>query len=288
MASRKTWLLAAMLLIPSAAWAYQVASPVQPAAPTDPVLIIAETLIGKALFLRNFYADNSLTYNAGGQLEGDSKPIDWTLAAVNILKATRPTPDEIELEGVRAAIRYNPDAHEFQRHALNDQKIKLLVQLDPNPAAQLTQLRSAFAAIFSIGIDPALQRSMPPLWRHYFDPGLAWPANVLGTATIYQLLGQPDQPKDIIPPSVASKVDPEFTTAARVDKVNGVVVLRLVIDAQGVPQRIVVIRPLGYGLDERAAEALAKWRYNPAVRGDQPVAAAIQININFNNPPPPR
>jgi TonB family protein len=286
MAHAKIWVVAAVLLISSQSHAFQAAPP--PAAPTDPALIAAENLIGKALFLRNFYASNSLTYSATGQVEGDAKPTDWTLAAVNVLKATRPTPDEIELEGVRAAIRYNPDAHEFQRHALNDQKIRLVIQLDPNPASQASQLRAAFAAIFAVGIDPALQRSMPPLWSHYFDPGLAWPADALATATIYQMLGQADQPKDITPTSVASKVEPEFTAAARIDKVKGPLQLRLVVDAAGVPQRIVVTRPFGYGLDERAAEAMAKWRYNPAIRNGQPVPVAILINFNFDTPPPPQ
>jgi TonB family protein len=290
---RTALILVAALVLAPAALAGQATPPAKPlpttqvaAPPTDPVLITAETLIGKALFLRNFYASNSLSYNAAGQLEGDSKASDWTLAAVNVLKATRPTPDEIELEGVRTAVRYNPDAHEFQRHALNDQKMKLVIQLDPNPGLQASQLRVAFAAIFAVGIDPALQRSMPPLWRHYFDPGLVWPADGLTTATIYQMLGQADQPKDVTPPSVASKVEPGFTAAARVDKVRGPLQLRLVVDAEGVPQRIVVTRPLGYGLDERAAEALAKWRYNPAIRGGQPVPVAILINFNFDTPPP--
>jgi len=283
MAHGKIWLLAAILLFSPQSRAYQAAP-----LPTDPVLVTAETLVGKALFLRNFYTSNSLAYDATGKLEGNPKPTGWTLAAVNVLKATRPNPDAVELEGVRVAIRYNPDAHEFQRHPLNDEKMKLLIQLDPTPAAQPTQLRTAFAAIFSIGIDPALQRSTPPLWSHYFDPNLPWPPDAVTGQTIYSMFGQADQPKDVTPPVLAHKVDAEFTDPARHDNVKGPVQLRIVVDAQGLPQRIFVTRPLGYGLEERAAEAIAKWRFTPALRAGQPVAAAIAVNIDFEAAPPPR
>jgi hypothetical protein len=88
------------------------------------------------------------------------------VAAVNVLKAERRGADEIELDGVRVAIRYNPDAHEFQRHALNDEKMRLVVKgLAVKEAGKglgnVKQLEAAFAAMFSVGIDPALQRSMP-------------------------------------------------------------------------------------------------------------------------------
>ena len=308
--------LAAVLLLAPAPCAGQTApspapKPPQPAAapaptppppavaPTDPDLAAAGNLIGKALFLRGFYASNTLAYDASGKVEGAPRPTDWTLAAINVLKATRQGPDALELEGVRVAIRYNPDAHEFQRHPLNDEKMKLLIKLapagargpdpasSPDPAPSSRQLPAAFAAIFAIGIDPALQRSMPPLWRHYFDPNLPWPPDPLTAETIYPMFGQPDQPKDVTPPVLAHKTDAGFTDAARHDTVKGQVQLRMVVDADGVPQRIFVTRPLGYGLEQRAAESLAKDRFNPAQRAGKPVAAAIVINLDFETAPPP-
>jgi TonB family protein len=291
MASCRNRIFAAILLIPFAAHAYQAANPSPPSPQTDPILAAAENLIGQALFLRGFYASNNLVYDATGKLEATPKSTDWTLAAVNILKATHPSPTEIQLEGLRVAIRYNPDAHEFQRHPLNDQKIKILIKLTPstdtNPRTIQATLATTFAAIFSIGIDPALQRSMPLLWRHYFDPGFTWPPDALTGETIYQIFGQPGQPKDVSLPIVSHKAEAEFTDAARNDKVKGPVQLVAFIDAQGVPQRIFVTRPLGYGLDERAAEALAKWRFKPALRLNMPVTAAIVLNLDFEIVPPP-
>jgi protein TonB len=61
-----------------------------------------------------------------------------------------------------------------------------------------------------------------------------------------------------------------------------------VVDAAGVPQRIAIVRPLGYGLDERAVEAVAKWRFTPAMRQGQPIPATLLLNYDFEFVTPPR
>jgi TonB family protein len=248
-------------------------SPAPPAAPADVALVAAQNLVGRALILRSFYAANNLAFDATGRVEGTPKSTDWTLADVNVLKAARRGPETIELEGVRVAIR----------HPLNDDKMKLLLTQPPNPSVR--GMEGYFNAIFSIGIDPALQRSMPAYWRHYFDPTVAWPPDALAGTTVFAMYGQPDQPKDVTGPVLAHKTDAEFTDPARHDNVKGPVQLRLVVDAAGLPQRIAVTRPLGYGLDERAAESIAKWRFTPAMRAGKPVAAGIVVNLDFENAP---
>ena len=252
-------------------------SPSPAAASTDRVVIAAQDLIGKALILRGSYVGNQLSYDGAGKVEGAPKSGDWTLAGMNVTKATRLAPDKIELEGVRVALRYNPDAHEFQRHPINDQTIKVLLKAD-----DLKQFRATVAAIFSFGIDPLVQRSTSPAWQHYFDPNLPWPADTLTGQTTYPLNGLPNQAKDVTPPVLAHKVDATITDLALRDKVKGQVQLRIAVDTDGVPKHIAITRPLGYGLDEKAAEAIAKWRFTPAMRAGQPVPAAILVNLDFN------
>jgi TonB family protein len=237
----------------------------------------ASLLVGKALFLRGFYLSNELTYDADGRVQGTPKVGDWTVAAVNVLKVERRGPDEIELDGVRVAIRYNTDSHEFQRHALDDEKMRLIVK---DTGAK--QLGAAFAAMFAVGIDPALQRAMPDYWRHYFDPALAWPQDALNGQTIYALYGAADQAKDVTVPKVEHRVDAKYGGFAMRDKVQGALQLRVVVDTAGVPQRIMVSRPLGYGLDASAVEAMTKWRFSPGVRDGGAVAAGVVVEQQFN------
>jgi TonB family protein len=208
------------------------------------------------------------------------------VAAVNVLKAERRGADEIELDGVRVAIRYNPDAHEFQRHALNDEKMRLVVKgLAVKEAGKglgnVKQLEAAFAAMFSVGIDPALQRSMPDYWRHYFDPALPWPEDGLQGQTIYALYGAADQGKDVAAPKVEHRVDAKYGDFAVRDKVQGAIQLRLVVDSTGAPLRVAISKPLGYGLDAAAVEAMRRWRFSPGTRGGEPVATAVAVEQEF-------
>jgi len=250
----------------------------------DPVVLQAESLIGKSLFLRGFYSGHDLKCDAAGKAVGGPGVEDWTLCGINILKASRKSSTELQLDGVRVAIRYNPDAHEFQRHPLNDQKIEIVMTAPASPSA----VEAAFGGMFSYGIDPALQRSMPDYWRHYFDSSLAWPNDSLNGQTIYQLYGQPDQPKDVtLPKPTQASEAPKFTPFAERDRVQGSVIMRVVVDAQGTPKRIWLALPLGYGLDEQAVQAVSKWRFAPATREGVPVAAAVYVEQKFVLPPPP-
>ena len=178
------------LILPFVALPARLLAQVTPAAGAsdDKALDAARALMGKALFLRGFYLNNNLDYDAAGKVEKSPKTGDWTLAAINVLKVERKGPGEIDLEGVRVAIRYNADSHEFQRHPLNDEKMRVTVK----DTGEGKQLEAAFAAMFSVGIDPELQRAMPDYWRHYFDPALAWPQDALSGQTI--CAGRPGSP----------------------------------------------------------------------------------------------
>ena len=259
-------------------------APVVAAGSSDKGMATAETLVGKALFLRGFYLANDLNYDAVGRVLGSPKVGDWTLAAVNVLKVERRGPGEIELDGVRVAIRYNADVHEFQRHPLNDDKMRLIVK----DSGDVRQLEAAFAAMFAVGIDPGLQRAMPDYWRHYFDPTLGWPQDALSGQTIYALYGAADQAKDVTAPKVEHRVDAKYGEFAIRDKVQGTLQLRLVVDANGTPQRVAVSRPLGYGLDASAVEAMMKWRFAPGMWDGSAVATGVVVEQQFSLVKAPR
>jgi TonB family protein len=82
-------------------------------------------------------------------------------------------------------------------------------------------------------------------------------------------------------PALIAKVEPEYSEEARKEKFQGTVVLYVVVDESGKPRDLRVIRPLGLGLDEKAIEAVMKWRFRPGMKDGKPVAVAATIEVNF-------
>ena len=55
----------------------------------------------------------------------------------------------------------------------------------------------------------------------------------------------------------------------------------MIVDPQGNPQDIKVVRSLGMELDEKAIEAVKRWKFQPSMKDGIPVAIAIKVEVNF-------
>jgi TonB family protein len=82
-------------------------------------------------------------------------------------------------------------------------------------------------------------------------------------------------------PQLLLKVEPEYSEEARKAKYQGTVVLAVVVDETGKAQQLRVVRPLGLGLDEKAIEAVQKWKFRPGQLNGKPVPVAATIEVNF-------
>ena len=84
------------------------------------------------------------------------------------------------------------------------------------------------------------------------------------------------------PPKPIHQPDAKYSSKARDRKLEGVVILYLVVGTDGRPHNIRVARSLGYGLDEEAVKALNKWTFRPALDDQgRPVPVAINVLVNF-------
>jgi TonB family protein len=83
-------------------------------------------------------------------------------------------------------------------------------------------------------------------------------------------------------PVPLNNVEAEFSDEARRAKYQGVCIVSLIVDAQGNPQNPRVVRALGMGLDEKALEAVRKYKFRPAMKdGKTPVPVMISVEVNF-------
>ena len=99
-----------------------------------------------------------------------------------------------------------------------------------------------------------------------------------------QVAGSPDLYRvggDVKGPVVLSAAEPEFSEEARRKKLSGSVLIGLQVDADGKTSHVRVIRGIGYGLDEKAVEAVSKYKFKPAMRDGVPVAVEVNVQVDF-------
>jgi TonB family protein len=82
-------------------------------------------------------------------------------------------------------------------------------------------------------------------------------------------------------PTVFSKIDPEYSEAARKAKLKGSVILSLIVGSDGIPSDIKVMQSLDHDLDLNSVEALRKWRFHPGRKSGQPVAVQTVVEMTF-------
>jgi TonB family protein len=86
----------------------------------------------------------------------------------------------------------------------------------------------------------------------------------------------------VTPPRAKFSPSPEYSKEARKAKYQGTCVLWLIVGADGNPTNIRVARTLGKGLDEKAIEAVKRWKFEPAKKDGQPVATEINVEVSFH------
>jgi TonB family protein len=90
----------------------------------------------------------------------------------------------------------------------------------------------------------------------------------------------------VVPPrpvsGVAGNRKPDYPAEARRRRLQGSVVLRVNVSAQGAPEEITVLASSGHAvLDQAAVAAVHTWRFEPATRGGVPIAAPADVPVRF-------
>ena len=87
---------------------------------------------------------------------------------------------------------------------------------------------------------------------------------------------------NVTPPRLITQVKPKYTDAALAQKIQGTVVLQVVVKSDGRPGTIVVVRSLDPGgLDESAVAAAREWRFEPGRLAGTPVDVLVTLMLDF-------
>lgn len=93
---------------------------------------------------------------------------------------------------------------------------------------------------------------------------------------------------EVTRPVPISTPPPAYTAAARKAGIEGVVILEAVVDQEGLVTSTHVLKPLPFGLDAEAREAVESWRFKPATLHGRPVEVYDTLMVPFSLPHPPR
>jgi TonB family protein len=86
------------------------------------------------------------------------------------------------------------------------------------------------------------------------------------------------------PPELLVRAEADYPEAARAQRVEGRVVLRVTIDREGLVTQVDLIEPAGHGFDEAAREAASRCRFRPGRQRGKPVAVRILFPYDFRLP----
>ncbi len=76
--------------------------------------------------------------------------------------------------------------------------------------------------------------------------------------------------------------EPEFSEEARKAKYQGTCVVGFIVDVNGRPTHIHILTSLGMGLDEKALEKVATWKFEPAKKDGHPVPFEMAAEVDFH------
>jgi len=122
-----------------------------------------------------------------------------------------------------------------------------------------------------------------------FSFAIAWVA--IGCLALAAAPGDPadgEQVFDIGPGITPPRVTHQVTPVNKPDddrgfRISGTVLVGLVVSSSGEPKDVHVAKSLDKEIDQSAVDAVKQWRFDPAKKGNQPVAVRITVEIRFHS-----
>src|SRR6266853_1492915 len=75
--------------------------------------------------------------------------------------------------------------------------------------------------------------------------------------------------------------DPEYSEKARKKKINGTVVVAMIVTQEGRVRDVKIAKSLDAGLDKQALAAVRTWKFEPATKDGKPVAVHLNVDVSF-------
>jgi TonB family protein len=144
-----------------------------------------------------------------------------------------------------------------------------------SPAHSAMVMNKALDNIFASDIDQRMMSHLPDYWQEYFNSKSEHRQFMPKDASVKVVS------EGMTPPHVLNSIDPSSNEYAQQYGIAGMELLRTVVDATGVPRQMAIARPIGFGLDEKAVDAIKNSRFRPATLNGQPVPVVVDLVVTF-------
>jgi TonB family protein len=144
-----------------------------------------------------------------------------------------------------------------------------------SPAHSAMLMNKALDNIFAGDIDLRMLSHLPDYWQEYFASKSQHRQFMPADASV-KIVSE-----GMTPPRVLNSIDPSSNEYAQKYGIAGMELLRTVVDATGVPGQMAIARPIGFGLDEKAVDAIKNSHFQPATINGQPVPVVIDLVVTF-------
>jgi len=136
-------------------------------------------------------------------------------------------------------------------------------------------LHDALDNVFAQGFDSRLMESMPTFWKLYYA-AVAAKSDYRPADPAVLRQSMVDQKARLV-----STFEPSSNEYAQDHGVAGMCLYHVVIGADGKPGEVAVARPIGFGLDESAVDAIRKATFAPAIKDGKPVPVMLDLVVEF-------
>ena len=144
-----------------------------------------------------------------------------------------------------------------------------------SPAHSAMLMNKALDNIFAGDIDRSIISHLPDYWQEYFNSKSQHRQYMPADANIKVVS------EGMTPPRVLNSIDPSSNEYAQKYGIAGMELVRTVVDASGIPRQIAIARPIGFGLDEKAVQAVKNSHFQPAMQNGQAVPVVIDMVVTF-------
>lgn len=248
---------------------------------------VANELNGKTVLLRGMEAGDKLVFDAQGKEVGSYQTGPFAYSAIKI-KKVHLSDTQLKIEGERGALVLHAKSNTLllsdAQYVPLHEKVDVVVGRD---AAHPEALEATIEKIFASSA-AEIVGGLPPVAEKIALYSLGADAPPVGkTETPYKkgMAG-------LSMPRLVHSVFPEFTNEARANKVGGLCVLSMIVDAIGRPEHIRIVhsftdgglktnRPLDDGLQFNAVKTVSQYRFDPARLHGTPVPVVINVEVNF-------